>query len=61
MINWRMDIESTKVDIRNKLPFPDKITEKTVNHAMEIFVKCGKDGCFGRGIVIVRSKVAELG
>ena len=47
-----VDIESVKVDIRNKLlSFSGKITEKTINHAMEIFVKCGKDGCFGRAIV----------
>lgn len=47
-----VDIESAKVDIQNKLlSFSGKITEKTINHAIEIFAKCGKDGCFGRTIV----------
>lgn len=45
----KVDIESTKVDIRNKLlSFSNKISEKTVNHALEIFSKCGKDVSFGR-------------
>ena len=56
-----MDIESAKVDIRNKLlSFSDKISEKTVQHAVEIFSKCGKDVYFGRAIVedITRLKPA---
>ena len=33
-----VDIESTKVDIRNKLlSFSDTISEKTINHTVEIF------------------------
>lgn len=48
----KVDIESTKVDIRNKLlSFSNKISEKTVNHALEIFSKCGKDVYFGRMMV----------
>ena len=44
-----VDIESTKVDIRNKLlSFSDVISEKTINHALEIFSKCGKEDYFGR-------------
>lgn len=40
------------MDIRNKLLlFSNKISEKTVNHALEIFLKCGKDVYFGRTIV----------
>ena len=38
------DFESGKADIRNKLlVFSDMISEKTVNHALEIFSKCGKN------------------
>lgn len=48
----KVDIESTKVDIRNKLlSFSNRISEKTVNHALEIFSKCGKDVYFGRTVV----------
>ena len=48
----KVDIESTKVDIRNKLlSFSDTISEKTINHTVEIFSKCGKEKCFGRTIV----------
>ena len=48
----KVDIESAKVDIRNKLlSFSNKISEKTVNHALEIFSKCGKDVYFGRMMV----------
>ena len=48
----KVDIESTKVDIRNKLlSFSDTISEKTINHTVEIFSKCGKENCFGRTIV----------
>ena len=47
-----VDIESTKVDIQNKLlSFSDTISEKTINHTVEIFSKCGKENCFGRTIV----------
>ena len=47
-----VDIESAKVDIRNKLlSFSDTISEKTINHTVEIFSKCGKENCFGRTIV----------
>ena len=47
-----VDIESTKVDIRNKLlSFSDTISEKTINHTIEIFSKCGKEEYFGRTIV----------
>ena len=47
-----VDIESAKVDIRNRLlSFSDMISEKTINHALEIFSKCGKEDYFGRTIV----------
>ena len=47
-----VDIENAKVDIRNKLlSFSDMISERTVNHALEIFSKCGKEDYFGRTIV----------
>ena len=46
------DIENTKVDIRNRLlSFSDTISEKTINHALKLFSKCGKEECFGRTIV----------
>ena len=47
-----VDIENTKVDIRNKLlSFSDTISEKTINHTVEIFSKHGKEDYFGRTIV----------
>ncbi|MCQ2547288.1 MAG: hypothetical protein MJ161_07090 [Clostridia bacterium] len=40
------------MNIENQLKaFSDSISEKTINHAIEIFSKCGKDGYFGRTIV----------
>ena len=48
----KVDIESEKVDIRNKiLSTSNTISEKTINHALEIFSKCGKNEYFGRTIV----------
>ena len=48
----KVDIENAKVDIRNReLSFSDAISEKTINHALEIFSKCGKEEYFGRTIV----------
>ncbi len=50
--NKKVDIEKAKVDIQKMLTnFSDKITEKTINHALEIFLKCGKDNYFGRTVV----------
>ena len=47
-----MDIECAKVNIENQLKaFSDSISEKTINHAIEIFSKCGKDDYLGRTIV----------
>lgn len=48
----KVDIENVKVDIRHKLlSFSSKVSAKTVNHALNIFSKCGKDVCFGRTMV----------
>ena len=48
----KVDIESAEVDTRNRLlAFSDKISEKTIKHAVEIFSNCGKDVHFGRTIV----------
>ena len=48
----KVDIESAKVDIRNRLlSFSNKISEKTVQHTVEIFLRCGKEVYFGRAIV----------
>ena len=56
-----VDIESTKVDIRNKLlSFSDTISEKTINHTVEIFSKCGKENCFGRTAVTLVVCVSDL-
>ena len=50
--NMEADIESKKADIRNKLlAFSDMISEKTINHTFELFLKCGKEEYFGRTIV----------
>ena len=46
------DIENQKADIRNRLLFfSDMISEKTIDHALELFSKCGKKEYFGRTIV----------
>ena len=46
------DIENQKADIRNRLlSFSDMISEKTIDHALELFSKCGKKEYFGRMIV----------
>ena len=48
----KVDIESVKVDIRNKiLSISYGTSEKTINHAIKIFSKCGKDAYFGRTMV----------
>ena len=50
--NAEVDIESVKVDIQNKmLSFSNKISDKTINHAVKLFLKFGKDACFGRSMV----------
>lgn len=46
------DIENQKADIRNRLlSFYDMTAEKTIEHALELFSKCGKKEYFGRTIV----------
>ena len=46
------DIENQKADIRNRLlSFSDMISEKTIDHALELFSKCGQKEYFGRMIV----------
>lgn len=48
----KVDIESVKVDIRNKImSFSDRISEKTINHTINIFVECGTKEYFGRTII----------
>ena len=48
----KVDIEDAKVDIRKKLlSSSSKVTDKTVNHILNIFLECGKDVCFGRTMV----------
>lgn len=45
----KVDIDEIKVDIEGK--FPAGITEKTINHAVALYLKCGKHDYFGRSIV----------
>jgi fido (protein-threonine AMPylation protein) len=48
----KVDIESVKVDIRNKImSFSDRISEKTINHTIIIFLKCGTKEYFGRTVI----------
>ena len=48
----KADIESEKANIRNELlAFSDMVSEKTINHALELYSKCGKKEYFGRTIV----------
>ena len=48
----KVDIESAKVDIRNKLlTYSSTLSEKTINHAIELFINCKEKDYFGRTIV----------
>lgn len=48
----KVDIESVKVDIRNKImSFSDRISEKTINHTINTFLKCGTKEYFGRTVI----------
>ena len=48
----KVDIESVKVDMRNKImSFSDRISEKTINHTINIFLKCGTKEYFGRTVI----------
>lgn len=64
--NAEVDIEKAKADIRNKLlSFSGIISEKTINHVIELFAKSGKEEYFGRTIVenitgLKSSRASEL-
>ncbi len=45
----KVDIESVKVDIETKLPA--NVSEKTINHVVSLYLKCGKNEVFGRTVV----------
>ena len=48
----KVDIESAKVDIRNKLSsFSSALSEKTINHAIDLYIACKEKGYFGRSVV----------
>ena len=48
----KVDIECAKVDIRNKImSFSDRISEKTINHTINIFLECGTKEYFGRTVI----------
>lgn len=50
--NEKVDIECVKVDIRNKMiNFSNSISEKTINHAINILGECGTKEYFGRAII----------
>lgn len=50
--NEEVDIERVKEGIRNRLlSYSNMISQKTINHTVEIFSECGQDVCFGRTIV----------
>lgn len=45
----KVDIESAKVDIETKLPA--NVSEKTINHAVSLYLKHDKSKIFGRTVV----------
>lgn len=48
----KVDIESAKVDIRNKLlSYSITLSEKTINHTIELYIACKEIGYFGRSVV----------
>ncbi len=48
----KVDIESIKVDIKNKmLSYSNTLSEKTINHAIDIYIACKENGYFGRSVV----------
>ena len=45
----KVDIECAKVDIRTRLvSFSKSVSEKTINYAIEMYLRCGTDAYFGR-------------
>ena len=50
MEKWTLKAQKWTFEIK-LLSFSDTISEKTINHTVEIFSKCGKENCFGRTIV----------
>ena len=48
----KVDIESAKVDIRNKLlSYSSTLSEKTINHTIDLYIACKEIGYFGRSVV----------
>lgn len=48
----KVDIENAKVDIRNKsLSNSSTRSEKTINHAIDLYIACKENGYFGRTVV----------
>lgn len=48
----KVDIESAKVDIRNELlSYSSALSEKTINHAIDLYIACKEKGYFGRSVV----------
>ncbi|MCQ2082234.1 MAG: hypothetical protein MJZ11_11290 [Lachnospiraceae bacterium] len=50
--SMKVDIGSTKVDIRNRLlSYSSTLSEKTINHAIDLYIACNEKGYFGRSVV----------
>lgn len=48
----KVDIESAKVDIRDKLlSYSSALSEKTINHTIDLYIACKEIGYFRRSVV----------
>ena len=48
----KVDIENVKVDIRDKmLSYSSTLSEKTINHVIDLYVACKEKEYFGRSVV----------
>ena len=48
----KVDIEAKKVDIEKRLSISTRrVSNKTVQHVIDLYLKCGQDDCFGRTVV----------
>ena len=52
VFDGKVDIESAKEDIRNKmLSYTGTLSEKTIRHAIDLYTVCREKECFGRSVV----------
>ena len=48
----KVDIDKIKVDIEKRLSiYEQRVSNKTVQHVIDLYLKCGQDDCFGRTVV----------